>query len=504
MEDRSMNSRPSLLAKVLVAGAGGAAWFVSLGVHSVWPLAWLTPLPLLLLARDMSARGTAILAAATAVLGSVNLIIAYRDLPPTVVAGTVVGLALHFCAVILLWRFVARRAPTMVSVVAYPLILTSSEFLIALTSPHGTAGNTAYSQADVLPLLQLVSITGIWGVSFLLALVPSAIASAWRQRTDIPAVRWVLLSAAVPLAVVLLFGVLRLKKASSAEPIQVGLFAHDELTSQFEATALEDVLPAVEKAIQALEELAARGASIVVLPEKLLGVGAASSGRVQGLFQDAADRTGVAVLAGLNRIDEGGRANIAVLFQPGESQAISYSKRHLVPGLEAGYTIGTGNVTALHAGTLLGIAICKDLDFHSLGRGYARAGIGVMLTPAWDFGADAQLHSRMAVTRAVEGGYALVRCASQGLLTVCDATGRIVAQARSRDDGAVSVTAGVRPGAERTLYARYGDWFAWLCLASTVLVVGSATVNGRKIRPKDHPRLGTASAAAGSCKVAES
>ena len=49
------------------------------------------------------------------------------------------------------------------------------------------------------------------------------------------------------------------------------------------------------------------------------------------------------------------------------------------------------------------VAICKDLDYPPLGRAYARAEVGLLLVPAWDFQNDGWLHSRMAVMRGVEG-----------------------------------------------------------------------------------------------------
>ena len=49
---------------------------------------------------------------------------------------------------------------------------------LARTSPHGTAGSLAYTQAYVLALVQLVSLTRLSGVSFLLMAVPTVLAIA--------------------------------------------------------------------------------------------------------------------------------------------------------------------------------------------------------------------------------------------------------------------------------------------------------------------------------------
>jgi len=68
------------------------------------------------------------------------------------------------------------------------------------------------------------------------------------------------------------------------------------------------------------------------------------------------------------------------------------------------------------------------MDFPKLSREYASDGADLMLVHAWDFNVDRWLHSRMAVLRAVENGSALARSARNGLLTLSDNRGRILAE----------------------------------------------------------------------------
>lgn len=82
-----------------------------------------------------------------------------------------------------------------------------------------------------------------------------------------------------------------------------------------------------------------------------------------------------------------------------------------------------------HGEVRFGVAICKDMDFPALGRDYA--GVPLLLVPAWDFQRDAWLHSRMAILRSVESGFAMVRSARDGRLTVNDRYGRVLAEQQS-------------------------------------------------------------------------
>lgn len=54
--------------------------------------------------------------------------------------------------------------------------------------------------------------------------------------------------------------------------------------------------------------------------------------------------------------------------------------------------------------------------------------MGLLLAPAWDFRVDGFWHGRIAVMRAVEDGFSLIRSARNRLLTVGDNRGRIIAE----------------------------------------------------------------------------
>src|SRR5262249_24541741 len=116
-------------------------------------------------------------------------------------------------------------------------------------------------------------------------------------------------------------------------------------------------------------------------------------------------------------------------------------------------------------------AICKDMDFPELAREYGKRGVGLLLVPAWDFHYDDWLHARMAILRGVESGFTIARDAKQGRLTISDNRGRVLGEEHeTKADFAIIDT--VLPVAhEATIYARFGDWFAWLCLTASACVL---------------------------------
>jgi apolipoprotein N-acyltransferase len=130
------------------------------------------------------------------------------------------------------------------------------------------------------------------------------------------------------------------------------------------------------------------------------------------------------------------------------------------------------------------------MDFQRTLRGDAAAGartgsLGVMLVPAWDFTADGWMHARMAILRGVEGGYAIVRAAANGLVTVSDSRGRLLGSRPSGKNGYESVVVDVPRGPGATIYVRIGDMFGWLAGLVGLALIGWSITRIMRVRVVD-------------------
>jgi apolipoprotein N-acyltransferase len=191
----------------------------------------------------------------------------------------------------------------------------------------------------------------------------------------------------------------------------------------------------------------------------------------------------VFVVAGVNGVGQRPLRNIAVVFGTDGKVVERYEKHHLLPGAEDGYAVGIRPGTFRGPSGAWGVAICKDMDFSGWAQQYGVIGVRALAVPAWDFVADGRFHSRMALVRAVEHGFALVRTAQEGLLTVADAYGRIVSQTPSAAGAGALLVADVPLGPGATIYTGIGDVFAWLIVAELiVLLVAAARSRVRWIR----------------------
>lgn len=309
------------------------AFYFSTGFHTLWPLAWLAPLPVLLVAlQEDKALPSAAVAFLAYFFGSLNLLTyLLRMAPAGAVAFFLAGPALVFALSVLVARRVARRIRHWAAVFAFPAAWTSYEFLLSSVSPHGTFGSLAYSQIDALPLIQIASITGALGITFLLLLVPSALAFGWYFRDDrrqaVPAL-------GVPLTLliaVLGFGWARLAQLSVAPPVRVGMAVKDGTVETFETDRPEVALPVVDVYARRVRTLAGRGAEVVVLPEKFVGVAPAYADQVYKRLASAAREGNAAVVVAVStgmKLPENGTwtwcSGRTAGFWPSTTRPISY------------------------------------------------------------------------------------------------------------------------------------------------------------------------------------
>jgi apolipoprotein N-acyltransferase len=456
------------LAPVAAVLFGALCFHLSTGLGTFWPAAWVASVGVLAVGFTRSWRVAALVAFAAHFLGSLGLV-AYLGavLPVPVVLGFLAAASLTYVLAVVIARAAFLRLPAAAAVFAFPAAWTAIEFVTALASPHGTFLNLAYSQVDVLPVLQLASVTGLWGVSFLVTLVGSALAVAIVRRSASVAI-----APAVALAVALGFGTWRLRTPPSGAPVRVGLAASDvDVGTVFETRDPALAASVTRGYASRVARLASQGVAVVVLPEKMVGVTPADADSVVATLAGAARDARVTLVAGLNRVAIAPPRNVALVYAPDGSVRTEYHKRHLLPGPETGYRVGAVPGLFEAPGARWGVAICKDMDFPSWSRAYGRAGVQILTVPAWDFVVDGRLHSRMAVVRAVENGFALVRSAMEGRLLVTDAYGRVLAEDRTDGKPEALLVASVPPGPGTTFYARTGDWFGWLSLAALAALV---------------------------------
>lgn len=448
--------------------ASSVGFHLSLGAGTQWWAAWLAPLPLLALARTGAIRKRTLFAlgALAFAAGLGNLVPIYVGvLPVPALVAAIAPPALAYGALVLLFRWSLPGLSGALPALLFAAAWTALEWLTALVSPHGSAGAIGYSQVVYAAAAQPARYGGVHLLSFLLCLVPAAaalLADPARRRS----------AAAVLLAVLALLAITNLAAPPVAESTRriavIASDGHPDAAFVADATQMAAVLADYRPAVA---EAARQGATLAVLPERIALIPEKGEEAALASWSALATEFGIELVVGL--ADGAGpvRRNRTWYLDAKGERTIDYAKRHLMPGLESAFTPGE----RIGADGSVGIAICKDLDFDATALDFAGRDTTLLLVPAWDFGRDAELHARLARTRALEGGFTLVRSARQGLVGVYDDRGRVLAEARSGVPATVLV-ADVPIVAERTVFSASHGYFGMATLYLALFLAGAAMV----------------------------
>jgi apolipoprotein N-acyltransferase len=460
-----MDSKPNntfLAAPCLALSAG--LFFLGTGLAPVWAFTWLAAIPVLWIAPRLTVRQSFFVAAAAFALGGLNEWSYSRTVLPTwLVVSILLFTGCIFGVAVLLFRNAVIRGRLLQAALVFPAFWVAVEFAVALLSVHGTFGNISYSQLDFLPILQIAAVTGIWGISFCMFLFAATVAALLSSG---PTFAKIQLAAGVFvfLVCVLGFGAWRLTATPKNSPaIKVALLASNAPENIAAGTPAE-AQGIFERYADAMKPLSGQGVQLFVLPEHSGPVTDASQADADAFFGKLAKETGSYIAIGVDRITPSVSWNQERLYSPQGGTVALYNKHHLLPRFEDRFAPDTKRTVVQGVSGKWGMEICKDMDFPRLSRQYAQDGIGLLIVPAWDFVDDGWLHGRMAIVRGVESGFSVARSAKLGILTATDDRGRILAERNTIGPLFASVIATVPVRHDATIYARFGNWFAWLCV----------------------------------------
>jgi apolipoprotein N-acyltransferase len=420
-------------------------------------------------------------------------------------------------------RLIGPRLGTWPRMLVFPLAFTSLTWVMSLWRVTGTFGTPAYSQYGDLPLMQIVSVTGMWSLTFLIMWFASAVNAAWEHGFGQRASWRPLVAVAAALVVVFGFGFVRLSASPPASPkaevatitisqpvASQALKGYDWATfwatfnrsTNAERAAIRPRFNATLDQMLARTQTAfGRGAKLVVWEEQSALVLAEDR-------QAAISRA--AALASRNHgyleiwlgVFTRSRSypyfrNQAILISPTGTVLWTYNKTHGVFPTETNYEIGGPGVLPV-ASTPYGrltTVICNDVGYPELLRQAGQNRAGILLVPTHEiYSFEASADAAEAVYRAVENGTSLVRPTGNGISLITDYQGRVIAsQDYSRSGGIMLASVPTR--GVWTLYSHTGDWFAYLCVFGLLLLAGlalthrtePAKVKGPQTGLADHP-----------------
>jgi apolipoprotein N-acyltransferase len=462
---------------LLVTLASGALFFLSQGPADAWLLGWVAALPLLWFAYGGAARWqVALVSLGGFALGQLYLLQCYwGQIPAAVILPLVLTMGAAFAIAVAFAGEAFRRGSVWGALLGFPALWTAIEYGIARVSPHGSFGALGYAQVSFPAAIQGAALFGVHAVTFLLCLSANAVALLLRRQTPAGA------AGLAAVVVALLAGFVRLADAQGPRIRVAALSSVEVRNAQNREGTVAAEVAAAETYAAAVRQL--RGVNVVAIPEGAVRMRDGDGSDVLRPLAAAAAASGAMVVVGTVTATQ----NRAFALYP-DGTLKAYAKRHLLVPLESGIP---GTAPGL-LGTGYATQICKDMDFAGTVRTTARAGVRLMIVPANDFGGDGWIHARMAIMRGVENGFAVLRSAFDGVETISDAQGRVLARASTMQKGMVAIQADTPLGPGPTLYTRIGDAFAWLC-AAIALGVGAGLIRAHLARRAAATAVGSTS-----------
>jgi apolipoprotein N-acyltransferase len=347
------------------------------------------------------------------------------------------------------------------------------------------------SQASVIPVVQLASLTGVFGLSALVALVGTAAAAVTLSRGR--GARVGAGSVALLLVAVVAWGAWRASAGTLAAgpAVRVGLVQGSIPQDQKWDPAHRDEI--LRRYLDLSRRVIEQGAEIVIWPEASTPFFFDLDTVLASPIRRLAAETDTPLLIGTDQVEvdvNGGPDryyNSAVLVDGDGRTRGSYRKMQLVPFGEyvplksllffvgplveavSDFSAGDSPVVLEAGGRRISVAICYESVYPWIARAFVANGSQLLATitnDAW-FGRSsaAYQHFEQGAIRAVEQARYVVRAANTGISGAVDPYGRVLSATPLFVT--TTSTVDVHLLQSRTIYSRTGDVVAWASLAVT-------------------------------------
>lgn len=408
-----------------------------------------------------------------------------------VVVATSLFHAAFAAAIAWLGKFAPERA-----CLAVPFVWVTMEFAMMHLPAIGFPWNLlGYAAAGNLALVQLTAITGIFGLSLLVAAYNALAAWAVLQiskRTNAGLKLW-----AAATALLLLIGLVgpRLVPQVTADHVAHLVQTNFPVSNGYPPNWMQAHAPEMDQ-LEAISIGAAQKAPGIVVWPEVPAPFSLQDANFQARAARIARGAGNGFLVGVIDIKplgngQSGANNSAALLGPDGALDFMYDKIHLVPfseyvpwrkwlffaqgltGLIGDFQHGSQYKVGKISGGPFSVYICYEAIFPNEVRRFTLAGAQLFINisdDGWFGGSGAPgQHLAMARVRAVENRRWLLRDTNDGITVSVDPYGRIAARLPANIRGELDAPYAFR--ADLTPYARWGDWLAWLCVLIALVLL---------------------------------
>lgn len=363
-----------------------------------------------------------------------------------------------------------------------PFVWTAIEFLRSLSPEIGFPwGSVGYAITSYLPLIQLAEFTGLPGITFLIMLVNVLIFYAIKEKKVSH-----IISVAIITGCIYFHGKVVLNKKEPTGVVCVGIVQPNILPEAKRWEILEYRLPKFYRLSKRLGSC-----DLLIWPETAIPGYLGLNDQTEKMICKVVDSLGIPVVMGATRFEfsrgTSKTYNSSFFVVPKYGIKGYHDKIYLVPFGERlpfdemfpalqKLNFGQGNFTPGKEYKVFEISkakfstlICFESIFPRISRKFVRQGAEFLVNITDDswFGRTPgpYQHAQQAILRAIEYRISVVRCGNTGISFFVTPKGEVKEETKIFTQRVFKLNIPTRKGL--TLYARLGDWFAWLCVGLT-------------------------------------
>ena len=472
----------------LILLLGGICFTLSSGRWNAPVMAWIWPFCMLYFSRKT--KGVLGWIAPLALLGILSAVkwggAAGGVMVENILTGAVLGVL--SAVALIIDRIFYNRVGGLKATFIYPLVFAVIEFVMQLT-PSATLGPISATQTGNDPMVQIASVFGSYGITFLVVWFSSILMFVIDVQSRDP--QQARRAGAVFLMVflaLLFYGETRLALSDiSTKNVKLAMTTGPYLgdfMADYETIENLPVEDNIRSMLQSIDTAVAGRADILLFCEEAYCVSDFDEEAMLPEASRAAREKNIFILLTLEVEDtdgsrDGKTENVEYLFDNHGEQIWKYYKSHLTNFVET-QTVVKGEPVIPQASVTLPngakvkitSVICMDSDFPTFIRDGMDNDVDLLLIPTWDWAEIRAYHTKWVELRAAENGVCLARSCMDGVSTATDPYGRVIMLSDTAGAGYENVIFAEIPARDVFAFYKYiGPVMDWCYVAGLAVLI---------------------------------
>ena len=394
----------------------------------------------------------------------------------------------------LLEKLLVRKGEKFYSTLIFPAAIVIIEYLLSLYL--GVWGNASIAQYYNFNLIQITSVFGIFGISFLVAWFASILNWIAKNGFEAKNMRKGLLTYGVIMVAVLLYGGIRtcffspqcesVKAATIVSDTDIHLVFREledeiiELSKDYDREIPDTIFStpsAIDSQIEKTKEALSNGAKIVVWNELSLILKRSQVDSLLHQIEPLCVKYNAYILLAFLEKNTSSLPkpfnNKTILVSAEGDIAWEYIKSFLNP-IEA-FIINKGKGEIPFMDTEYGRisnAICSDLDLSGYISQVEKNAVDILLVPGFDWEEVTPYHSNMAAFAAIQYGVSIIRSNGKGIVAFYDYRGETLAKTNTFTSNSKINYAEIPTKSPTTIYSVIGNLFVYVLILFLLVIAG--------------------------------